>query len=148
MRTSSGFTLIELLIVVAIIGIVTAVAIPNLMNAIDRSRQSATMADMKAIGGALERYSIDHNQYPNVSDVSDLREHLEPEYIKRVPLEDGWNRQFVLELRGDGRAYTLRSKGRDGQAQSEPPAGRTKSTNADIIYAEGVFLQRPEGKQE
>ncbi|OYV98709.1 MAG: hypothetical protein B7Z68_00255, partial [Acidobacteria bacterium 21-70-11] len=48
MRKQKGFTLIELLIVVAIIGIIAAIAIPNLLNAINRGRQKRTMADMRS----------------------------------------------------------------------------------------------------
>src|SRR5258706_3949914 len=53
-RDSKGFTLIELLIVVAIIGIIAAIAIPNLLNAIDRGKQKRTMADMRSVGTAVE----------------------------------------------------------------------------------------------
>ncbi len=63
-RNSKGFTLIELLIVVAIIGIIAAIAIPNLLNAIDRGKQKRTMADMRSIGTAVESYAIDSNIYP------------------------------------------------------------------------------------
>ncbi|MEO6327242.1 MAG: prepilin-type N-terminal cleavage/methylation domain-containing protein, partial [Thermoanaerobaculia bacterium] len=60
-RNRKGFTLIELLIVVAIIGIIVAIAIPNLLNAIQRAKQKRTMADMRSIGTAIEAYAIDHN---------------------------------------------------------------------------------------
>ena len=63
-RTDKGFTLIELLIVVAIIGIIAAIAIPNLLNAIDRGKQKRTMADMRSIGTAIESYAVDNNVYP------------------------------------------------------------------------------------
>ncbi|MBZ5641051.1 MAG: prepilin-type N-terminal cleavage/methylation domain-containing protein, partial [Acidobacteriia bacterium] len=62
-RNNRGFTLIELLIVVAIIGIIAAIAIPNLLNAIDRGKQKRTMADIRSIGTAVESYAIDNNYY-------------------------------------------------------------------------------------
>lgn len=62
---NKAFTLIELLIVVAIIGILAAIAVPNFLNAQLRAKIAATEGDMKAIGTALEMYAIDHGTYPN-----------------------------------------------------------------------------------
>src|SRR5258705_13990491 len=63
-RNRKGFTLIELLIVVAIIGIIVAIAIPNLLNAIQRGRQKRSMGDLRTIGTGIEAYAIDFNTYP------------------------------------------------------------------------------------
>ena len=63
-RNKKGFTLIELLIVVAIIGIIVAIAIPNLLNAIQRAKQKRTMGDMRSAGTAAEAYAVDFNHYP------------------------------------------------------------------------------------
>src|SRR5215813_5867250 len=63
MRKQKGFTLIELLIVVAIIGILAAIAIPNLLTALQRSRQKRSMADMRTISTAWEARATDENKY-------------------------------------------------------------------------------------
>jgi len=64
MRKSRGFTLIELLIVVAIIAILAAIAVPNFLEAQTRSKVSRVQADHRSIATGLEAYYIDNNQYP------------------------------------------------------------------------------------
>jgi type II secretion system protein G len=59
-----GFTLIELLIVVAIIAILAAIAVPNFLEAQTRSKISRTKADMRTIATGLESYRVDGNSYP------------------------------------------------------------------------------------
>jgi len=59
-----GFTLIELLIVVAIIAILAAIAIPNFLQAQTRAKVSRSQSDMRSIATGLESYFVDWNQYP------------------------------------------------------------------------------------
>lgn len=61
---SGGFTLIELLIVVAIIAILAAIAVPNFLEAQVRSKVSRTKADLRSLATALEAYYVDNNAYP------------------------------------------------------------------------------------
>lgn len=61
---AKAFTLIELLIVVAIIAILAAIAVPNFLEAQTRSKVSRVKADMRSMAVALEAYMVDHNAYP------------------------------------------------------------------------------------
>ncbi len=63
-RTRHAFTLIELLIVVAIIAILAAIAVPNFLEAQTRSKVSRAKADMRSIATALESYTVDNRRYP------------------------------------------------------------------------------------
>lgn len=59
-----GFTLIELLIVVAIIAILAAIAVPNFLEAQVRSKVSRAKSDIRTMATALESYAVDNNGYP------------------------------------------------------------------------------------
>ena len=63
-RTNSAFTLIELLIVVAIIAILAAIAVPNFLEAQTRSKISRCLADMRTLATGIEAYSVDYNACP------------------------------------------------------------------------------------
>jgi prepilin-type N-terminal cleavage/methylation domain-containing protein len=64
MNKISAFTLIELLIVVAIIGILAAIAVPNLQSAQVRAKLAQTYGNMKSIQTAVQAYSLDHGMAP------------------------------------------------------------------------------------
>ncbi len=72
---SKAFTLIELLIVVAIIAILAAIAVPNFLEAQTRSKVSRVRADHRTIVTGLELYQLDNNKYPNTpfTDVGVIR---------------------------------------------------------------------------
>lgn len=63
MKFKKGFTLIELLIVVAIIAILAAIAVPNFLEAQVRAKVARARTDMRSLATALESYCIDHNKY-------------------------------------------------------------------------------------
>ena len=145
-----GFTLIELLIVVAIIGIIAAIAIPNLLNAIQRGKQKRTMADMRAIGTAVESYAVDNNQYPaGGSPVSDIASDLEPRYIAQLVIADAWTNEidYTATPSSAPQTYSIESYGKDGSNQAVF-VGSTTDFNNDIIFSQGLFVQYPEGSQK
>ena len=157
-----GFTLIELLIVVAIIGIIIAIAIPNLLAAVQRGRQKRTMADMKVISTMWETYFVDYNYYwhaggcpapvPSTGGISAARQNLDsilsPTYIARLPIKDGWNNSFYFytDAASQAQEYRIESIGNDGV--SDTYCGVTTSFGNDIVLSNGQFIEWPEGPQQ
>lgn len=158
MNRERGFTLIELLIVIAIIGILAAIAIPNLLNAVQRAKQKRTLADMKTLAEAIEAYHVDNSVYPSAACdaglFTDLGVTLDsasfatiaPTYVSQPPRKDGWSQFFVYNVNAGQSWYNIRSFGRNGVADGLQ-CGTTTNFNDDIVFSNGSFLQWPEGTQ-
>ncbi|MFZ2492376.1 MAG: prepilin-type N-terminal cleavage/methylation domain-containing protein [Thermoanaerobaculia bacterium] len=155
-REKNGFTLIELLIVVAIIGVIAAIAIPNLITAMNRARQKRTMADMRQIGMAWESRSVDMGRYAAAGltlecdvpvTMTNAKSLLEPTFINPMPERDGWENAFEFAVNAGGSQYLIRSYGRHGVRDEEVAGGGSAALDCDILYSGGQFLQYPEGVQ-
>ena len=139
-----GFSLIELMITMVVVGVIMAIAIPNLLNAINRGKQKRTMADMRSIATAIEAYSVDNTAFPVAASPGALATSIVPYYIDSLPARDGWGRAFSID--SVALEYTVWSGGSDGGSLSFVGGPTTDFTDS-IVFANGAFAQWPEGSQ-
>jgi len=107
MRKLLGFTLIELLIVMAILGILSAIGVGNFVSARIKARDSARKLDLATVAKSLEAYANDHNGYPDAlsfgTQFSDP-DHPETIYAAKLP-EDTSGYDYKYD--SDNTSYTL-----------------------------------------
>lgn len=132
-------------------GAVAAIAIPNLLSAIDRGKQKRTMADLRTISVVCEQYLVDNGTYPGPTEgwvpVEAIAEQVEPVYVRGLPRDDGWGHPILFW--SDGRSYRIVSNGQDGEMDqdwTQPFDGpETGDLVQDIVFGDGRFLAWPEG---
>jgi type II secretion system protein G len=139
------------------IGIVSSIAIPNLMSSTQKEKQKRTMSDMRAIGVAVESFVVDNGMWPGPTKgyvpVEEIKAKLEPTYIRELPTKDAWGNPYLYW--SNEKEYIFYSRGKDGQ--EDEPYGQeigkkiqeaaTSRFENDIIYSNGKFIRHPEGIQ-
>ena len=161
MRRENGFTLIELLIVVAIIGLIASIAIPNLLLAAQRAKQRRAMAEIHGYSVACSAYSVDTNKFPlgtatwQDTDVVIPVTELAPYYIKALPNPDPWNTPYYYASTATGTDFGTASAGKNGVLEgattfttllNATPAS-TNCFENDVVWTDDAFAFKPEGKQ-
>lgn len=164
-NAQTGFTLIELLIVIAIIGLLAAMLIPNLLDAMHKAKQKRTVADIRITGTAMMSWlsdevgaaaagqtatSIDIGEYKSISR-ADLGGLLVPAYIELVPQLDGWKTPYEYFLDTttplSKHVMAMGSGGLDKSAVGGTyPIGGFDPTDyeQDIIWVDGYFVRWPQ----
>jgi hypothetical protein len=148
-----GFETMILMPAAAAAGIVAAVAIPNLLTAMQKGKQKATMGDMKSAAMAIESYLTDHYKAPAAKTFAELIPILTPLYIKVLPLKDAWGNDFHYYHGTGGKKdqYAIGSGGRDGVFNGWDQSGFYLVTTMhdfdnDIIFVNGKFVYGPQVK--
>jgi prepilin-type N-terminal cleavage/methylation domain-containing protein len=165
-----GFTLIELLIVIAIIGIIASMLIPNLLDAMQKAKQKRTIADVRITGTAMFSWltdqvgaaaagqantTVDIGSYGAVRNSASLESLLAPNYLQVVPPIDGWKFPYEYYLKTgslvhERQVMLIRSRGRDnsfdGSSYTVTSFDPT-DYDEDIVWADGFMVRWPSPKR-
>lgn len=119
-RTKRGFTLVELMVVMAIIALLLALAMPRYFNHLEKSRETILKQDLAVMRDAVDKYHGDRGRYPD-----SLEELVSARYLRTLPVDpiterpDTW--QVVAPSGGEaGAVYDIKS-GAPGNARDGSP---------------------------
>ncbi|HWN43862.1 MAG TPA: prepilin-type N-terminal cleavage/methylation domain-containing protein [Thermoanaerobaculia bacterium] len=164
-----GFTLIELLIVIAIIGIIVSMLIPNLLDAMQKAKQKRTIADVRITGTAMFSWLTDQvgaaaagqtntsvvlASYGSPRPAAGLESLLAPSYLQVVPPIDGWKSPYEYYLKTGSLVHErqimlIRSQARDKTFESDEytvTSFDSTDYDQDIVWADGFMVRWPSPK--
>jgi len=139
-------------VLIAILGIIAAIIIPNFLDALQRARQKRAMSDLRTIGQAVETYRADHGDAPRASGVDALAAELGGS--ASLPRVDPWKHPYRYgcvqeESASECAHYRIVSAGRDGRfeqddlAAYEPGKFEAREYDRDIVFGDGSLLVLP-----
>ena len=132
-NASSGFTLIELIVVVAIIGLLAGLVVPQFIKQEEKATAKAAKAQIELLGTALDTFRLDVGRYPTTQEgLAALNQRpggvdrWEGPYLKKELPNDPWGKPYIYKSPGDHGPYDIISYGADGA-----PGGQDNN-NRDI----------------
>jgi len=133
-RRGRGFTLIELLVVLVILGLVAAIAVPQVIKYVGSAKSDTARIQIERLATTLDLYRLEVGRYPSNAEGLEALVERPPDaetwngpYLKERDISDPWGRPYVYASPGEIGDYDLSTLGADGQEGGD-------GENADINY--------------
>lgn len=133
MKRNHGFSLIEVMVVIAILGLLASLILPNVLGSADQANRQKARTDIVALENALAQYRLDNGTFPTTEQGLDAlineptieprpRNYRRGGYIQRLPL-DPWGNEYLLLSPGEFGDFDVFSAGPDGQTGTDDDIG-------------------------
>jgi len=138
-------------VVIAFVGIIAAILIPNFLDALQKAKQKRAMSELRTIGQAVETYQAEHGSFPEASDLDTLAGTLA---LPTLPRVDPWKHPYRYacwqqESTSGCDQYRVASGGSDGVFERddlktyEPGEFGRREYKRDIVFGDGRFVAAP-----
>lgn len=133
MKKQTGFSLIEVMVVIAILGLLASLILPNVLGSADQANRQKARTDIIALENALAQYRLDNGVFPTTEQGLEAliqepnvqpspRNYRRGGYIQRLPA-DPWGSEYLLLSPGENGDIDIFSAGPDGQTGTEDDIG-------------------------
>ncbi len=133
MKRNHGFSLIEVMVVIAILGLLASLILPNVLGSAEQANRQKARTDIVALENALAQYRLDNGTFPTTEQGLDAlineptieprpRNYRRGGYIQRLPL-DPWGNEYLLLSPGEFGDFDVFSAGPDGQTGTDDDIG-------------------------
>ncbi|SDB19610.1 general secretion pathway protein G [Pseudidiomarina indica] len=133
MKRNHGFSLIEVMVVIAILGLLASLILPNVLGSADQANRQKARTDIVALENALAQYRLDNGTFPSTEQGLDAlineptveprpRNYRRGGYIQRLP-QDPWGNDYLLLSPGEYGDFDVFSAGPDGQTGTDDDIG-------------------------
>jgi general secretion pathway protein G len=113
-KDERGFTLIEIMIVVAIIGLIASLIMPNLLGRYEKSKEEVTRAQVEMLSSSVQAFIVDVGRCPTALNelIASTEQKWRGPYLskKELPI-DGWGREYQYKCPGEHGMFDLYSLG-------------------------------------
>ncbi|RWU12970.1 type II secretion system protein GspG [Pseudidiomarina gelatinasegens] len=133
MKKQTGFSLIEVMVVIAILGLLASLILPNVLGSADQANRQKARTDIIALENALAQYRLDNSVFPTTEQGLEAliqepnvdprpRNYRRGGYIQRLPA-DPWGNEYLLLSPGEYGDVDIFSAGPDGQTGTDDDIG-------------------------
>lgn len=111
------------------------------------------LADFRTLAAAVEAFAGDNQNYPKATTINELRDQIEPTYVRGLHTKDPWGTEYRYTLSADGKHYRIVCAGSDAKFEKTyekmtadgPKQQLSNDAASDIVYQDGSFRIVPEG---